>query len=225
MVKEFQSVSGVDEKRKELNNHIQETHSRFLKKNTALMAAFCYDPLQEAYRELRMQVCTSLFLLQLVSIFPDGPLSCCWWLLFVMGSIHIGPNSRTCHHIQIVLSPSTFILSDQTCLLYVYLCRSVSWTTITYGGPDLGGLVNACGLGLDTLLDSSMLPLQLHRSILTRHRPSLVREGKTWGWSSVLQHETRWSSHGWIMTWHGLPTQFSSISVCWVPFLSLSLLL
>lgn len=76
MVKEFQSVSGVDEKRKELNNHIQETHSRFLKKNTALMAAFCYDPLQEAYRELRMQVCTSLFLLQSVSIFPDGPLSC-----------------------------------------------------------------------------------------------------------------------------------------------------
>lgn len=74
MVKEFQSVSGVDEKRKELNNHIQETHSRFLKKNTALMAAFCYDPLQEAYRELRMQVCTSVFLLQSVSIFPDGPL-------------------------------------------------------------------------------------------------------------------------------------------------------
>lgn len=152
-------------------------------------------------------------------------LSPVWSLLFVMGSVCVGRNSKTCHHIQIVFSPSTCILSDQTCLLYVYLCRSVSWTTITYGGPDLGGLVNACGQGLDTLLDSSMLPLPLHRSILTRHRPSLVREGKTWGWSSVLQHGTRWSSHGLIMTWHGLPTQFSSISVCWVPLLSLSSLL
>lgn len=85
MVKEFQAVSGVDEKRKELNNHIQETHSRFLKKNTALMAAFCYDPLQEAYRELRMQVWTSLFLLHSDSIFPDGPL-----LLLVIPPLHDG---------------------------------------------------------------------------------------------------------------------------------------
>jgi hypothetical protein len=55
-VKEYTAVSGVDEKRRDLSAQIQETHDRFLKKNTALMAAFCYDPLQEAYRELRMQV-------------------------------------------------------------------------------------------------------------------------------------------------------------------------
>lgn len=55
-VKDYTAVSGVDEKRKDLSAQIQETHDRFLKKNTALMAAFCYDPLQEAYRELRMQV-------------------------------------------------------------------------------------------------------------------------------------------------------------------------
>jgi hypothetical protein len=48
-VKEYTAVS-------DLSAQIQETHDRFLKKNTALMAAFCYDPLQEAYRELRMQV-------------------------------------------------------------------------------------------------------------------------------------------------------------------------
>lgn len=57
-VKDFTAVTGVDEKKKELTSNIQETHARFLKKNTALMAAFCYDPLQEAYRELRMQVPT-----------------------------------------------------------------------------------------------------------------------------------------------------------------------
>lgn len=55
-VKDYVSVSGVDDQRKDLISQIQETHARFLKKNTALMAAFCYDPLQEAYRELRMQV-------------------------------------------------------------------------------------------------------------------------------------------------------------------------
>lgn len=56
-VKDYVSVSGVDDQRKDLISQIQETHARFLKKNTALMAAFCYDPLQEAYRELRMQEC------------------------------------------------------------------------------------------------------------------------------------------------------------------------
>lgn len=56
-VKDYTAVSGVDEKRRDLSAQIQETHDRFLKKNTALMAAFCYDPLQEAYRELRMQEC------------------------------------------------------------------------------------------------------------------------------------------------------------------------
>jgi hypothetical protein len=56
-LKDYTSANGVDEKRKELNAQIQETHARLLNKNTALMAAFCYDPLQEAYRELRMQEC------------------------------------------------------------------------------------------------------------------------------------------------------------------------
>lgn len=56
-VKDYTTVNGVDKKRNELTAQIQDTHARLLKKNTALMAAFCYDPLQEAYRELRMQDC------------------------------------------------------------------------------------------------------------------------------------------------------------------------
>lgn len=55
-MKDYTTVNGVDKKRNELTAQIQDTHARLLKKNTALMAAFCYDPLQEAYRELRMQV-------------------------------------------------------------------------------------------------------------------------------------------------------------------------
>lgn len=55
-LKDYTAASGVEEKRKDLNAQIQDTHGRLLNKNTALMAAFCYDPLQEAYRELRMQV-------------------------------------------------------------------------------------------------------------------------------------------------------------------------
>lgn len=55
-MKDYTSANGVDEKRKELNAQIQETHARLLNKNTALMAAFCYDPLHEPDRELRMQV-------------------------------------------------------------------------------------------------------------------------------------------------------------------------
>jgi len=59
-LKDYTSAAGVEEKRKDLNAQIQDMHGRLLNKNTALMAAFCYDPLQEAYRELRMQVISPL---------------------------------------------------------------------------------------------------------------------------------------------------------------------
>ncbi|XP_002975882.2 guanylate-binding protein 1 [Selaginella moellendorffii] len=58
-VKDFTSVPTVDEKRKELSYRIGEARDHLLKKNTALMAAFCYDPLMDAYKELRMQDCES----------------------------------------------------------------------------------------------------------------------------------------------------------------------
>ncbi len=61
MVREYSKVAGVEEQRKELMFNIQETHARYLKRNTALMAAFCFEPLQEAYAELHMQVMPCLF--------------------------------------------------------------------------------------------------------------------------------------------------------------------
>lgn len=80
-LKDYTSANGVDEKRKELNAQIQETHARLLNKNTALMAAFCYDPLQEAYRELRMQV--------------KSP-SLYFYVVLVCGSLHRGTVLQEC---------------------------------------------------------------------------------------------------------------------------------
>lgn len=67
-VREYSKVAGVEEQRKELMFNIQETHARYLKRNTALMAAFCFEPLQEAYTELHMQVTPCLFAISYISL-------------------------------------------------------------------------------------------------------------------------------------------------------------
>lgn len=55
-MKEYLAVSGVEQRRKDLVHTIHDILSHFLKKNTALMGAFCYDPLFDAIHELRMEV-------------------------------------------------------------------------------------------------------------------------------------------------------------------------
>ncbi|KAJ7542416.1 hypothetical protein O6H91_10G105500 [Diphasiastrum complanatum] len=60
MVKDFLTSTG-DENRRELSTNIEEARAYLLKKNTALMAAFCYDPLMDAYKELHMQDCERTF--------------------------------------------------------------------------------------------------------------------------------------------------------------------
>lgn len=61
MTKDYASFLAVEEKRKELVHNIEDFTTHLLKKNTALMAAFCYDPLMDAYKELHMQDCDRTF--------------------------------------------------------------------------------------------------------------------------------------------------------------------
>eukprot|EP01018_Ginkgo_biloba_P021311 Gb_13015 [translate_table: standard] len=56
MTKEYASPA-VEEKQKELIQIIEVARAHLIRKNTALMAAYCYDPLMDAYRELRMEDC------------------------------------------------------------------------------------------------------------------------------------------------------------------------
>ncbi|KAH7283299.1 hypothetical protein KP509_35G070400 [Ceratopteris richardii] len=61
MTMDYASLMFVEEKRKELIRTIADYLAHILKKNTALMAAFCYDPLMDAYKELQMQDCDRTF--------------------------------------------------------------------------------------------------------------------------------------------------------------------
>lgn len=61
LTKDYDSSAAVEEKRKELAHSIGDTTAHLLKKNTALMAAFCYDPLMDAYKDLHMQDCERSF--------------------------------------------------------------------------------------------------------------------------------------------------------------------
>ncbi|MCO5548352.1 hypothetical protein L7F22_001809 [Adiantum nelumboides] len=61
MTREYASLTVIEEKRKELVHSIEDFLVHILKKNTALMAAFCYDPLMDAFKELRMQDCDRTF--------------------------------------------------------------------------------------------------------------------------------------------------------------------
>ncbi|KAI5061796.1 hypothetical protein GOP47_0022335 [Adiantum capillus-veneris] len=61
MTSDYASMTAVEEKRKELVHSIEDFLAHILKKNTALMAAFCYDPLMDAFKELRMQDCDRTF--------------------------------------------------------------------------------------------------------------------------------------------------------------------
>ncbi|KAH9327657.1 hypothetical protein KI387_007835, partial [Taxus chinensis] len=54
MTKEY-ALPEVEEKRKELMQKIEDAHAHLIRKNTALMTAYCYDPLMDAYRELQME--------------------------------------------------------------------------------------------------------------------------------------------------------------------------
>lgn len=56
LVKDYLPSTMVEDKKKELVRSIEELKLHLLRKNTALMRAYCYDPLMEAYKELRMQV-------------------------------------------------------------------------------------------------------------------------------------------------------------------------
>ena len=59
--RDYVSLPVIEEKRKELARSMESYMLHLLKKNTALMAAFCYDPLMDAsYKELKMQVCNHL---------------------------------------------------------------------------------------------------------------------------------------------------------------------
>lgn len=57
MVTKEYGIPEVEEKKKELIHYIEDAHAHLIKKNTALMAAYCYDPLMDAYRELHMEDC------------------------------------------------------------------------------------------------------------------------------------------------------------------------
>jgi hypothetical protein len=61
--RDYASLPVVEEKRKELAHSTESLMVHLLKKNTALMAAFCYDPLMDAYKELKMQVFNHLQIL------------------------------------------------------------------------------------------------------------------------------------------------------------------
>lgn len=57
MVTKDYVIPEVEEKKKELTQYIEDARAHLIKKNTALMAAYCYDPLMDAYRELHMEDC------------------------------------------------------------------------------------------------------------------------------------------------------------------------
>lgn len=57
MVTKDYGIPEVEEKKKELTQYIEDARAHLIKKNTALMAAYCYDPLMDAYRELHMEDC------------------------------------------------------------------------------------------------------------------------------------------------------------------------
>lgn len=57
MVTKEYGIPEVEEKKKELTQYIEDARAHLIKKNTALMAAYCYDPLMDAYRELHMEDC------------------------------------------------------------------------------------------------------------------------------------------------------------------------
>ena len=61
MTKEY-TLSGVEERRKELVQKIEDAHAHLIRKNTALMTAYCYDQLMDAYQELHMEVSWTIFL-------------------------------------------------------------------------------------------------------------------------------------------------------------------
>eukprot|EP00249_Psilotum_nudum_P019648 c27358_g1_i1 orf=30-3086(+) len=61
ITKDYSTSAAVEERQKELMQSIENICSHLLKKNTALMAAFCYDPLMDAYKELNMQDCERTF--------------------------------------------------------------------------------------------------------------------------------------------------------------------
>ena len=61
MVTKDYGIPEVEEKKKELTQYIEDARAHLIKKNTALMAAYCYDPLMDAYRELHMEVSYTLF--------------------------------------------------------------------------------------------------------------------------------------------------------------------
>ena len=56
ITRDYASLPVIEERRKELARSMESLMAHLLKKNTALMAAFCYDPLMDAYKELKMQV-------------------------------------------------------------------------------------------------------------------------------------------------------------------------
>lgn len=57
MVTKEYGIPEVEEKKKELIRYIEDARAHLIRKNTALMAAYCYDPLMDAYRELHMEDC------------------------------------------------------------------------------------------------------------------------------------------------------------------------
>ncbi|KAG6544110.1 hypothetical protein Mapa_014422 [Marchantia paleacea] len=61
LVKDYLPSTMVEDRKKELVRSIEELKLHLLRKNTALMRAYCYDPLMEAYKELRMQDCERSF--------------------------------------------------------------------------------------------------------------------------------------------------------------------
>lgn len=77
MTKDYTPVLAVEEKKKELAHSIDDLTAHLLKKNTALMAAFCYDPLMDAYKELHMQDCGRTFQNMWVS-WSFWSLKCLW---------------------------------------------------------------------------------------------------------------------------------------------------
>ncbi|GBG64015.1 hypothetical protein CBR_g40260 [Chara braunii] len=59
--RDFSGTSAVEESRKELSRAMEAEQAHMLRRNTALMTALCFDPLTNAYRELRMQDCERTF--------------------------------------------------------------------------------------------------------------------------------------------------------------------
>ncbi|GLJ04736.1 hypothetical protein SUGI_0002260 [Cryptomeria japonica] len=76
MTKEY-TLSGVEERQKELVQKIEDAHAHLIRKNTALMTAYCYDPLMDAYQELHMEDCERTFHNLFVS-WSIWSLKCLW---------------------------------------------------------------------------------------------------------------------------------------------------